>query len=104
TEGLPPGSYRLTRVWREDGSEAVPDRSPWQISGVPHRHGGVLAELVSRGQATGVNRLEISPDDPSFAELGMYHSVVAAPGGLGEWHNWVLVLDSRPDEIGRAHV
>jgi sigma-B regulation protein RsbU (phosphoserine phosphatase) len=27
----------------------------------------------------------------------MYHSVAASPGGMGEWHNWVLVFDLMPD-------
>src|SRR6185369_678373 len=32
-----------------------------------------------------------------YAELGMYKSVALAPGGLGEWHNWVLVFDTNPE-------
>src|SRR4051812_41916125 len=64
-EGLKPGSYRITRVWREDGSEGVPDHSPWRIAGVPVRSGGIIAQILARGQSSGVNHLQFAEDDPA---------------------------------------
>lgn len=93
TAGLPEGSYRLTRVWREDGGEAVPNHSPWRTVGVPVRHGGVIAEIIAEGRSLAVNQLHIPVTDPVFPECGHYRSVAAAPGGLGERCNWVLVFD-----------
>src|SRR5262245_15297089 len=97
TEKLAAGEYRLTRVWREDGTEGVEDHSPWRIDGVPIRRGGIIPELIAHGRAGAVNRMNIAPGDPVFAELGRYHSIAIAPGGLGERHNWVLVLETRED-------
>jgi sigma-B regulation protein RsbU (phosphoserine phosphatase) len=104
TKGLKTGSYRITRIWREDGHDAVPDHSPWRGEGVPVRQGGVIADLLARSEPGAVNRVEFEPEDPAWEELGLYHSVAMAPGGMGEWHNWVLVFDRRanaftPDDV-----
>lgn len=97
TEGLKPGFYRLTRLWREDGTEGVPDRTPWLTEGVPVRHGGLIAEVIARSEPAAVRHLEWSKDDPAYKELGMYRSLAVAPGGMGEWHNWVIVFDESSD-------
>jgi sigma-B regulation protein RsbU (phosphoserine phosphatase) len=96
---LPPGQFRITRVRREDGSEAVPDRSPWQIDGVPVRSGGVITQLLARNAPSIVHHLEIPPDDPVFPELGAYHSFQAVPGGFAEAGNWIAVFDRAPDSF-----
>jgi phosphoserine phosphatase RsbU/P len=95
--GLPCGSYRITRVWREDEEEAVPDRSPWNSSGVPIRSGGVIAEILAEKRPRAVNRLRVPTNDPAFPEIGRYRSLAAAPGGSGDGCNWVIVLDLKED-------
>jgi sigma-B regulation protein RsbU (phosphoserine phosphatase) len=93
--GLPPGSYQITRAWREDDTEAVPNNSPWRATGVPVREGGVFAEILAQDRALAVNNLCIPETDPAFPELGVYRSVAAAPGASGDRANWVLTLDVR---------
>jgi sigma-B regulation protein RsbU (phosphoserine phosphatase) len=104
TKGLKAGSYRITRIWREDGADAVPDHSPWRGEDVPLRQGGVIADLLARAEPGAVNNIEFGPEDPAWEELGLYRSVAMAPGGMGEWHNWVLIFDRRanaftPDDV-----
>lgn len=100
TLDLPPGQFRITRIRREDGIEAVPDCTPWQIDGVPVRTGGVIAQLVDRNEPGVVRNLVIPPDDPVFTELGAYQSLPGAPGGFSELYNWVVVFDrTRMDSI-----
>src|SRR5437867_5502251 len=48
TEGLPRTQYRVTRVWRENDTEGVPNRSPWRSEGVPARIGGIIDEVIGR--------------------------------------------------------
>jgi sigma-B regulation protein RsbU (phosphoserine phosphatase) len=91
TIDLPAGSYQITRALREDDSEAVANRSPWRIEGVPVRCGGVVAELLAGGKPVAVNRLNIPQDDPLFVELGRYRAVIAVPGA-GDRCKWVLVF------------
>lgn len=97
TEGLPTGSFRLTRIWRENGSEAIANNSPWQTAGVPIRSGGVIAEVLARDKAVAVNRLNIPPGDPVYGELGCYKSLLATPGGVGEHGNWVFIFENMED-------
>jgi sigma-B regulation protein RsbU (phosphoserine phosphatase) len=92
TTNLPPGSFRLTRVWREDGIEAVPDNTPWQWKNVPVRTGGAIAQLIAQQQPCVVQDLEIHPSDPVHPELADYHSAAASPGAFGDLDNWVIVL------------
>jgi phosphoserine phosphatase RsbU/P len=99
TLGLRPGQFRITRIRREDGIEAVPDCTPWQIDGVPVRTGGVIAQLVDRNEPSVARNLVIPPDDPVFTELGAYQSLQAAPGGFSELYNWVVVFDRAPDGL-----
>ncbi|HVT89668.1 MAG TPA: PP2C family protein-serine/threonine phosphatase [Tepidisphaeraceae bacterium] len=97
TQDLEPGEYRITRIWREDGSEGVPDHSPWQITGIPVRRGGIIAQIIEQGRSRAVNQLTIPSDDPVFEELGTYRSVAASPGGMGQDYNWVLTFLREPD-------
>jgi len=91
--GLPRGAYRITRAWREDDVEAVPNSSPWRANGVPVREGGVIAEILAQNRALAVNRLQVPDTDPAFPEIGRYRSVAAAPGAAGERANWVMIFD-----------
>jgi len=34
--------YRVTRVWRDDDTEGVPNRSPWRAEGVPIPTGAII--------------------------------------------------------------
>jgi sigma-B regulation protein RsbU (phosphoserine phosphatase) len=95
--GLPTGSYRITRVWREDDEEGVPNHSPWDGSGVPIRGGGIIAEILAQKRPLAVNRLRVPTNDPAFLEIGRYRSLAAAPGGSGDRCNWVIVLDLKED-------
>jgi sigma-B regulation protein RsbU (phosphoserine phosphatase) len=97
TEGLPAGSFRLTRVWLENGGEGVPNNSPWQTAGVPIRSGGIVAEVLAQEKAVAVNRLTIPPGDPVYGELGCYKSLVATPGGIGDRRNWVFIFEKAQD-------
>jgi sigma-B regulation protein RsbU (phosphoserine phosphatase) len=99
TTGLPAGSYRLTRVWREDGSEAVPEKSPWNWRGVPVRSGGVIAQILAKKSPCVAQDIQFEPSDPFYAELGRYHSVSAAPGGSGDPDNWVMIFGKDPREF-----
>ncbi len=92
TEGLPPAQYRVTRVWREDGTEGVPNHSPWRIAGVPVRTGGIVAQVIARQQPAFVPAFSFPSDDPLFAELGEYHGMAAAPGAVGQRDRWFLSL------------
>jgi hypothetical protein len=89
TEGLPPLHYRVTRVWREDGTEGVPDRSPWRSEGAPVRSGGIIGQVIARAKPSFVADLSFPDDDPLFAELGEYHGLAATPGALGQRDHWV---------------
>jgi sigma-B regulation protein RsbU (phosphoserine phosphatase) len=91
--GLPRESYRITRAWSGDDVEAVPNNSPWRVTGVSVREGGVIAEIMAQDRPLAVNNLRIPETDAAFPELGRYRSIAAAPGALGERTNWVLVLD-----------
>jgi phosphoserine phosphatase RsbU/P len=102
TEGLPPSHYRVTRVWREDGSEGVPNRSPWQGEGVPVRKGGILAQVIALAEPSFVPDFSFPADDPLFAELGDYHALAATPGALGQRDHWVFVFDTRAGSITTA--
>jgi phosphoserine phosphatase RsbU/P len=102
TENLPSAHYRVTRVWREDGSEGVPNCSPWQTEGVPVRSGGVIADVVARSEPSLVPAFSFPPDDAAFAELGQYHSLAACPGALGQRDHWVFILDPCADEYSSA--
>jgi sigma-B regulation protein RsbU (phosphoserine phosphatase) len=97
TEGLKSGFYRITRVWREDDTEGVPNHTPWLTEGVPVRFGGNIAQIIARGEPVVVNSLDWDIEDPAYSELRGYRSVAASPGGLGEWHNWVMVFDPAMD-------
>jgi sigma-B regulation protein RsbU (phosphoserine phosphatase) len=99
TSGLKFGQYRITRIAREDGSEAVPDRSPWRIAGVPIQTGGVIAEILARNASCVVPDVSMARSDPVFAELGEYRTIAATPGGLGQSDNWVLVLSRKAGEF-----
>jgi sigma-B regulation protein RsbU (phosphoserine phosphatase) len=100
TTDLPPGSFRITRVWREDDVNAVPDNSPWNWRGVPVRSGGMIAEILARESPCVAQNFQIDPNDPVYPELADYHSASAAPGGLGDPNNWILLFDRKPDAFG----
>jgi sigma-B regulation protein RsbU (phosphoserine phosphatase) len=93
THGLEPTQYRITRVLRDDDTEGVPNRSPWQSEGVPIRTGGVVSQVVSRSQPSLLPAFSFPGNDPAFAELGGYHTLAATPGALGDRHNWVFIFD-----------
>ena len=93
TRGLQPSQFQITRVWRDDGSEGVPNQSPWRGEGVPVRSGGVIAEVITRSRASLLPAFSLAPDDPVFAELGQYHALAATPGALGDGQNWVFIFD-----------
>jgi phosphoserine phosphatase RsbU/P len=97
TTGLPDGGFRLTRVWNEAGAELVPNHSLWRFEGVPVRTGGAMAEILARKSPCAVADATIDSSDPIYPELGIYHSFVAVPGGLGDPSNWA-VLCSRERE------
>src|SRR5580698_1928155 len=97
TTDLPPGSYHLTRIWREDGVELVPDQSPWNWPGVPSRSGGVIAEVLAKKSPCVAQNVQIDPKDPIYPELGDYHSIAAAPGAIGDPNNWVMLFGRSPD-------
>jgi phosphoserine phosphatase RsbU/P len=95
TEGLPPSQYRVTRVWRENDTEGVPNRSPWRSEGVPARAGGIIADVIGRAQPSFIPAFSFPADDPLFEELGEYHTMAATPGALGQRDHWVFVFDTR---------
>lgn len=102
TEGLPAAQYRVTRVWREDGTEGVANHSPWRAAGVPVRTGGIIAQVIAQEQPSFVPAFSFPSDDPLFAELGDYHGLAATPGALGQRDRWVFVFDVCPDSITSA--
>jgi phosphoserine phosphatase RsbU/P len=91
TSSVPAGQFRLTRVWKEDSSEAVPNRSPWKFEGVPVRQGGVMAEILARKTPCLAADVQIDPSDPVHPELGEYRSFAAVPGGFGDPNNWAIL-------------
>jgi sigma-B regulation protein RsbU (phosphoserine phosphatase) len=97
TTNLPPGSFRLTRLWREDDVEVIPDNSPWHWHGLPVRSGGAIAEIVAKKFPCVALNVQVDPEDPIYPELGDYHSVSAAPGALGDPDNWVVLFDRKVD-------
>lgn len=99
TAGLSEGEFRLVRVWREDEKESTDDPGPWDALSLPIRRGGAMAELIAHGQACAINRLQISPADPVYEELGMYRSVAGVPGSMGDAHSWVLIFKSEFDSF-----
>jgi phosphoserine phosphatase RsbU/P len=102
TEELPPLHYRVTRVWREDGTEGVPDCSPWRGQGVPVRAGGIIGQVIARAKPSFVADLSFPADDPLFVELGQYHALAATPGALGQRDHWVFVFDTCAGEVSSA--
>ena len=99
TTDLPAGSFRLTRVWREDNSEAVPNNSPWNWRNVSVRSGGVVAEFIARKCPSAAVNVELDPSDPVYPELRDYHSIAAAPGAAGDPDNWVLIFRTAADGV-----
>jgi len=99
TEGLPSAQYRVTRIWREDDTEGVPNRSPWRSGGVPVQTGGIVAEVIGRAQPSFVPAFSFPADDPLSNELGEYHSMAATPGALGQRDHWVFVFDAQPGKF-----
>jgi phosphoserine phosphatase RsbU/P len=99
---LPPSQYQVTRVWREDGTEGVPNCSPWRAAGVPVRTGGIVAEVIAQKQPSFVPSFSFPPDDPLFKELGEYHGMAATPGGVGQRDHWVFVFDACADRFTSA--
>ncbi|MGA3067956.1 MAG: PP2C family protein-serine/threonine phosphatase [Tepidisphaeraceae bacterium] len=97
TTALPPGCFRITHVWREDGVEAVPNNSPWIWQNVPVRTGGFMPQIFARQAPSLLHDLQIDPQDPMYPELSTYHSAAASPGAFGDPDNWVVVLRHEPD-------
>jgi len=93
TQGLESTHYRVTRVWRDDETEGVPNRSPWRGEGVPIRTGGIISQVIARSQPSLLPAFSFPANDPVFAELADYHALAATPGALGDRENWVFIFD-----------
>jgi phosphoserine phosphatase RsbU/P len=93
TQGLESTQYRVTRVWRDDEAEGVPNLSPWRGEGVPIRTGGIISQVIARSQPSLLPAFSFPPNDPVFAELADYHALAATPGALGDRENWVFIFD-----------
>jgi sigma-B regulation protein RsbU (phosphoserine phosphatase) len=91
--GLESTQYRVTRVWRDDETEGVPNRSPWRAEGVPIRTGGIISQVIARSQPSLLPAFSFPANDPVFAELADYHALAATPGALGDRENWVFIFD-----------
>ena len=91
TRGLQPSQFQITRDWRDDESEGVPNQSPWRGEGVPVR-AGESSPKWSHARATLLPAFSFADDDPVFAELGQYHALAATPGALGDGQNWVFIF------------
>src|SRR6266702_293059 len=93
TQGLESTQYRVTRVWRDDETEGVPNRSPWRAEGVLIRKGGIISQVIARSQPSLLPAFSFPANDPVFAELADYHALAATPGALGDRENWVFIFD-----------
>ena len=66
TQGLESAQYRVTRVWRDDETEGVPNCSPWRAEGVPIRTGGIISEVIARSQPSLLPAFSFTANDPAF--------------------------------------
>jgi sigma-B regulation protein RsbU (phosphoserine phosphatase) len=102
TEGLEPGSYRVTRFLTLEGEDRVPVTDPWAVDeGAPVRRGGILGTLVGDPRPKLGHHLELGGDPVFGEELAPFRSLIAVPTfDRGEVANWTVLLLPDPEGYG----
>lgn len=93
--GLEPPAFRVTRFsgWAEEDK-----LDPWvHLQKLPVLSGGVLGELIFGNEPRIIDDLEVPEDDPAYAYLHEFHSLMAIPGyDDGESLNMTIMLSRTP--------
>ncbi|MFN4242277.1 MAG: PP2C family protein-serine/threonine phosphatase [Tepidisphaerales bacterium] len=90
--------YTVTRLLRHDGTECVPDASPFRTDRrSPRRAGGFLGRLSARPPEVHRCPVDVAADDP-FADALAGHAVAVAVPVLSPGQpEWVVLLGTSPD-------
>lgn len=88
-DGAGEGRYFVTRLCRHDGTECVPDRSPFEVGTCESSAGGLFGRIAAAAQhAVFDPDVRVGADDPFAAHLIGYRAMMAAPiytAGQPEW-------------------
>jgi sigma-B regulation protein RsbU (phosphoserine phosphatase) len=96
---LQPGEYRITRLLvHDDASEGYRTDSWSQPKQFPVYRGGLLGQIIERGESTVILDLDVTDDPVVGASLARYRSLLAMPiYDHGLPLNWAMQLRHEPD-------
>ena len=96
TRDLPPGSYRVTRLRRLDGSDTLTTADPLlRGDELPVERGGFFGEIIRSAAPVLIHRLCVRQDPVVGELLAPYQSLMAIPifdGGVPV--NWAVFLQT----------